>query len=112
LCPQKNTFYRSYRFRLNDRSAIAGGIGEVESLVTFFRAARRCGPMFELDVFAGVFFKGEISKEGTSKDQKRFQNSFRSPIKNNLYLVLTKKIYPWPRQNFQKSSIWIWAAAR
>jgi hypothetical protein len=53
--------YRSYRFRLDDRSAVADGIGEVEFLATFAKAARRFGSRFSLDVFAGALFDGEIS---------------------------------------------------
>jgi hypothetical protein len=55
--------YRSYRFRLDDRSAVADGVGEVEFLTTFAKAACRFGPRIRLALFAGAFFNGDISIE-------------------------------------------------
>jgi hypothetical protein len=55
--------YRSYRFRLDDRSAVTDGIGEVEFLVTFAKAARRFGSRLSLDISAGALFDGEIAIE-------------------------------------------------
>jgi hypothetical protein len=55
--------YRSYRFRLDDKSAVANGIGEVDSLVTFVRADRKIGTNLNIGLFGGALFGGKLSIE-------------------------------------------------
>lgn len=53
--------YRSYRFRLDDSSAVADGIGEVESWVTFLRIGWRLGKQYQLDLSGGALMDGKIA---------------------------------------------------
>jgi len=55
--------YRSYRFRLNDKSAVANGIGEVDSLVTFVRAEFKINQSLSIGLFGGALIGGELSIE-------------------------------------------------
>ncbi len=55
--------YRSYRFRLDDKSAVANGIGEVDSPVTFVRARRKVGTNLSIGLFGEALFGGELSIE-------------------------------------------------
>lgn len=55
--------YRSYRFRLDDKSAVANGIGELDSLVTFIRADRKVGTNLSIGLFGGALFGGKLSIE-------------------------------------------------
>jgi hypothetical protein len=60
--------YRSYRFRLDDKSAVANGIGEVDSLVTFVRVDRKLGANLNIGLFGGALFDGELSIEDAQGD--------------------------------------------
>lgn len=53
--------YRSYRFRLDDSSAVADGIGEVEFWATFLRVGLRLGERYRLDLNGGALFGGRIA---------------------------------------------------
>ena len=53
--------YRSYRFRLDDSSSVADGIGEVEFLATFLRFGWRFGKGYQLDLNGGALFSGNIT---------------------------------------------------
>ena len=53
--------YRSYRFRLDDSSAVPDGIGAVESWVSFLRIGWRFGELYHLDFNGGALLDGEIS---------------------------------------------------
>jgi hypothetical protein len=61
--------YRSYRFRLDDRSAVPNGVGENEYLVTFLRVQRTLGQRFTLDLAGGALFGGELSIEDANGDK-------------------------------------------
>jgi len=60
--------YRSYRFRLDDKSAVANGIGEVDSLVTFVRADRKISKSLSIGLFGGALLGGELSIEDAKGD--------------------------------------------
>lgn len=53
--------YRSYRFRLDDSSAVADGIGQVDFFATFLRIGINLGKRIGLDLNGGVLLEGEIS---------------------------------------------------
>jgi len=53
--------FRSYRFRLDDSSAVPDGIGEVAFWVAFLRLGRRLGTSYWLDLNVGALIDGEIS---------------------------------------------------
>jgi hypothetical protein len=53
--------YRSYRFRLDDTSAVEDGIGQVDFLATFLRIGINTGKRISFDLNAGALFEGEIS---------------------------------------------------
>lgn len=61
--------YRSYRFRLDDSSAIPDGIGEVEFWAPFLRAGWRLGPHYELDLHGGALLGGSITIENADADE-------------------------------------------
>ncbi|WP_419661559.1 hypothetical protein Dvar_19940 [Desulfosarcina variabilis str. Montpellier] len=52
--------YRSYRFRLDDSSAVADGIGELETWVAFLRVGWRFGERYQLDLNGGALFDSKI----------------------------------------------------
>lgn len=52
--------YRSYRFRLDDSSAVADGIGEFNTWVAFLRIGWRFGERYQLDLNGGALFDNEI----------------------------------------------------
>ena len=58
--------YRTYRFRLDDQSAVPDGVGENEFLVTFLRVQRKLGGGLTLDLSGGALFGGELSIENSS----------------------------------------------
>jgi hypothetical protein len=53
--------YRSYRFRLDDSSAVADGIGEVEFWAAFLRLGLKLGETYRLDLNGGALFGGKIA---------------------------------------------------
>ncbi len=55
--------YRSYRFRLDDSSVIADGIGQVDFWAPFLRAGRTLGKQWRLDLNGGATVGGSISIE-------------------------------------------------
>lgn len=55
--------YRSYRFRLDDSSAVADGIGEVDFWAPFLRVGRRLGNHYHLDINGGALVGGSITIE-------------------------------------------------
>lgn len=58
--------YRSYRFRLDDISAVPNGVGENEFLACFLRVQRKLGSNLTLDLAAGALFAGELTIENSS----------------------------------------------
>jgi hypothetical protein len=58
--------YRSYRFRLDDKSAEPNGIGEVEFLATFVRIGRKLGSNLSIDLAGGALFDGKLTIENAS----------------------------------------------
>jgi len=55
--------YRSYRFRLDDSSVVADGIGEVDFFAIFVRVGWQLGQKYQLDVNGGALFEGSITIE-------------------------------------------------
>jgi len=55
--------FRSYRFRLDDSSAVADGIGQVDFLASFLRVGWQLGPRYQIDINGGALFDGTISIE-------------------------------------------------
>ena len=52
--------YRSYRFRLDDSSVVADGIGQVDFWAPFARIGRKLGKHYRLDLNGGATFNGKI----------------------------------------------------
>jgi hypothetical protein len=55
--------YRSYRFRLDDSSAVADGIGTVDFWAPFLRVGWQMGRHFRLDINGGAMVGGSITIE-------------------------------------------------
>ena len=55
--------YRSYRFRLDDSTAVADGIGEVDFWAPFLRVGWRLGEHYRLDINGGALMGGSITIE-------------------------------------------------
>jgi len=55
--------YRSYRFRLDDSSVVADGIGEVDFWAPFLRVGWRLGEHYRLDINGGALVGGSITIE-------------------------------------------------
>jgi len=55
--------YRSYRFRLDDSSAVADGIGEVDFMAAFVRIGWRLGQRYQIDFNGGALIDGTITIE-------------------------------------------------
>jgi len=55
--------YRSYRFRLDDSSAVVDGIGEVDFWAPFLRVGWRLGNHYRLDINGGALVGGSIAIE-------------------------------------------------
>ena len=62
--------YRSYRFRLDDTSAVPDGVGENEFVAGFLRVQRKLGSKLTLDLAAGALFGGELTIENESGSQR------------------------------------------
>ncbi len=61
--------YRSYRFRLDDSSAVADGIGEVAFWAPFLRIGWRMGKHYRLDINGGAMVGGSITIEDKNGNQ-------------------------------------------
>ncbi|MEE4112443.1 MAG: hypothetical protein V2I40_06480 [Desulfobacteraceae bacterium] len=61
--------YRSYRFRLDDSSAVADGIGEVAFWAPFLRIGWRMGEHYRLDINGGALVGGSITIEDKNGNQ-------------------------------------------
>jgi hypothetical protein len=55
--------YRSYRFRLDDSSAVSDGIGEVDFWASFLRVGWRLGKNVQVDFNGGALLDGSIGIE-------------------------------------------------
>lgn len=55
--------YRSYRFRLDDSSAVADGIGEADFWAPFLRLGGRLGGHYRLDINGGLLMGGSLTIE-------------------------------------------------
>ncbi len=55
--------YRSYRFRLDDSSTVADGIGQVDFWATFLRLSWRLGQSYHIDINGGALIGGKITIE-------------------------------------------------
>jgi len=55
--------YRSYRFRLDDSSTVADGIGEVDFTAPFVRVGRQLGKQWRLNINGGATIDGSITIE-------------------------------------------------
>ena len=55
--------YRSYRFRLDDSSTVADGIGQVDFTATFVRLGWQLANRYRLDLNGGMLFGGQITIE-------------------------------------------------
>jgi hypothetical protein len=61
--------YRSYRFRLDDSSVVADGIGEVDFWAPFVRVGWRLGEHYRFDINAGATLGGSIAIEDQDGNQ-------------------------------------------
>ena len=55
--------YRSYRFRLDDSSTVADGIGQVDFWAAFLRLGWRLGQSYHIDINGGALLGGTITIE-------------------------------------------------
>jgi hypothetical protein len=62
--------YRSYRFRLDDSSAIADGIGEVDFWAPFLRVGWRMGERYRFDINGGALVGGSITIEDKNGNER------------------------------------------
>jgi hypothetical protein len=61
--------YRSYRFRLDDSSVVADGIGEVDFWAPFVRVGWRLGEHYRFDINGGATVGGSIAIEDENGNQ-------------------------------------------
>lgn len=61
--------YRSYRFRLDDSSAVADGIGEVNFWAPFLRVGWRLGERYRFDINGGALVGGNITIEDNNGNE-------------------------------------------
>ena len=61
--------WRSYRFRLDDSSSVADGIGQVDFWAPFVRIGRKLGKRFRLDLNGGATLDGKIILEDQNARQ-------------------------------------------
>ncbi|MDX2452544.1 DUF6268 family outer membrane beta-barrel protein [Desulfosarcina sp.] len=61
--------YRSYRFRLDDSSAVADGIGEVDFWAPFLRVGWRLGEHYRFDINGGALVGGSITIEDQNANE-------------------------------------------
>jgi hypothetical protein len=72
--------YRSYRFRLDDTSAVPNGVGENEFLAGFLRVQRKLGSKLSLDLAAGALFAGELTIENASGNERGSESYDTAPF--------------------------------
>jgi hypothetical protein len=72
--------YRSYRFRLNDTSAVPDGVGNNSFFVAFARIQRKLGKAMSLDLVSGGLFNGEVSIEDDTGDELASDTYAASPF--------------------------------
>ncbi|MBC2711901.1 MAG: hypothetical protein HGJ94_13205 [Desulfosarcina sp.] len=61
--------YRSYRFRLDDSSVVADGIGQVDFWASFVRVGWRLGKHYQFDINGGALFGGSITIEDENANE-------------------------------------------
>ena len=61
--------YRSYRFRLDDSSAVADGIGGVDFWAPFVRVGRQIGNHYSIDVYGGALVNGSITIDDQNSNE-------------------------------------------
>ena len=61
--------YRSYRFRLDDSSLVADGIGEVDFWATFFRVGWKLNRTYRFDINGGLLLDGNITIEDSDSEK-------------------------------------------
>ena len=61
--------YRSYRFRLDDSSTVADGIGQVDFVAPFARIGRQLGKQWRLDLNGGATIDGSITIENKDANE-------------------------------------------
>ncbi|NIQ93672.1 MAG: hypothetical protein GWO11_05555 [Desulfuromonadales bacterium] len=57
------TTYSSERFRLDDQGPAPDGIGEMTALLSYLRLSRTMTDSFDLDLYAGIHWNGEVTLE-------------------------------------------------
>ena len=72
--------FRSYRFRLADKNAVSGGIGQDQFLVSFLKVQRKLRQNLALDLSVGGLFLGELSIEDSGGSQIAFETYDPAPI--------------------------------
>ena len=72
--------FRTYRFRLTDKNAVSGGIGQDEFLVSFLRVQRKLRKNLVIDLSLGGLFLGELSIEDSGGSQIASEKYEPSPI--------------------------------
>ena len=55
--------YRSFRFRLGEDGPAPGGLGETEGLPAWLRLSYLAGASFQVNMYAGAVFNGELTLE-------------------------------------------------
>jgi len=72
--------FRTYRFRLADKNAVSGGIGQDEFLVSFLKVQRKLRENLALDLSVGGLFLGELSIEDSGGSQLASEKYDPAPI--------------------------------
>jgi len=72
--------YRSYRFRLDDSSAVADGIGEVDFWAPFLRVGWRLGEHYRFDINGGALVSGSITIEDENGNELGGTNYDTAPF--------------------------------
>ena len=72
--------FRTYRFRLADKNAVSGGIGQDEFLASFLRVQRKLRKNLALDLSVGGLFLGELSIEDSGGSQIASEKYNPAPI--------------------------------
>jgi hypothetical protein len=60
--------FRRVRFRLSDSGRFPNGLGEERGVLGFVHAGRPLGDSFQLDLYAGAIFGGELRLENSRGD--------------------------------------------
>jgi hypothetical protein len=71
--------YRSYRFRLKDSGANAGGVGENSFFPLFARVRWKLAPKTNLDLYAAAFVGGELKLMDASGNNRASDNYRTAP---------------------------------